>query len=81
MKRKYYEKQQLNGNIVHTIWHDSGNYMLLYEDGSFEVIKKKGLNCPLSYIFNNARISSSESPIPAFTIFVSASARLLSASD
>jgi hypothetical protein len=40
MKRKYYEGQKLNGKIVHTIWHDSGNYMLLYEDGSFEVVKK-----------------------------------------
>jgi hypothetical protein len=40
MKRKYYEGQQLNGKIVHTIWHDSSNHMILYTDGSFEVIKK-----------------------------------------
>ena len=40
MKRKYYEGQQLNGKIVHTIWHDSSNYLIKFTDGSFEIIKK-----------------------------------------
>ena len=40
MKRKYYEGQKLNGKIVHTIWHDSSNYLIKYTDGSFESFKK-----------------------------------------
>ena len=40
MKRKYYEGQNLNGKIVHTIWHDSSNYLIKYTDGSFEEFKR-----------------------------------------
>jgi hypothetical protein len=40
MKRKFYEGQIINNKVVHTVWSDSSNYMILYKDGSFEVIKK-----------------------------------------
>ena len=40
MKRKYYEGQELNGKIVHTIWRDSSNYLIKFTDGSFEEFKK-----------------------------------------
>jgi hypothetical protein len=40
MKRKYYEGQQLNGKIVHTIWHDASNYYIKFTDGSFQEFKK-----------------------------------------
>lgn len=40
MKRKFYEGQIINNKVVKTVWHDSLNYMILYTDGTFEVIKK-----------------------------------------
>jgi hypothetical protein len=40
MKRKFYIGQIINNKVVHTVWSDSGNYMIKFKDGSFEVIKK-----------------------------------------
>jgi len=40
MKRKFYEGQIINNKVVQTIRSDSSNHMILYTDGSFEVIKK-----------------------------------------
>jgi hypothetical protein len=40
MKRKFYEGQIINNKVVKTVWSDSSNHMILYTDGSFEVIKK-----------------------------------------
>jgi hypothetical protein len=40
MKRKFYEGQIVNNKVVKTVWSDSSNHMILYKDGSFEVIKK-----------------------------------------
>jgi len=40
MKRKFYEGQIINNKVVKTVWSDSGNYMIKFTDGSFEVIKK-----------------------------------------
>jgi hypothetical protein len=40
MKRKFYEWQIINNKVIQTVWSDSGNYMIRYTDGSFEVIKK-----------------------------------------